>query len=464
MEKLEALSPLDGRYRSKSLELLPFFSDFAFFKYRVFVELEYLIYFLKFTGVSKLLAKKFTATLRKIRNTSMADFELFKKIDTQGTKKIKATNHDVKAIEYLIKEKLNRQKLNEIANYVHFALTSDDVNNIAYALMLSDSLEKSIIPQVNNVHRELTKIAKKFRSSVLLARTHGQAAIPTTFGKEINVFANRIGRKLQMLSKISLGAKINGATGTYAAHVVSFPKLNWMKFSKRFIETLNKNRKIKLKTILVTTQIEPHDSLVEIFDCIKHINNILIGLNQDLWSYMSHGLIEQRPIRGEIGSSTMPHKINPIDFENSEGNLGMANALLAFLVTKLPISRLQRDLSDSTVLRNISVALGYCLVGYKSLLKGLSRISFNEQAAAQELDQHPEVLTEAIQVLLKREGVFDAYEQLKERSRGKVTRLADLHKLVEELDLDKGIKLRIKNLKPANYIGLAGILSTIRDE
>jgi len=464
MEKLEALSPLDGRYRSKSLELLPFFSDFAFFKYRVFVEVEYLIYFLKFTGVSKLLAKKFTATLRKIRNTSMADFELFKKIDTQGTKKIKATNHDVKAIEYLIKEKLNRQKLNEIANYVHFALTSDDVNNIAYALMLSDSLEKSIIPQVNNVHRELTKIAKKFRSSVLLARTHGQAAIPTTFGKEINVFANRIGRKLQMLSKISLGAKINGATGTYAAHVVSFPKLNWMKFSKRFIETLNKNRKIKLKTILVTTQIEPHDSLVEIFDCIKHINNILIGLNQDLWSYMSHGLIEQRPIRGEIGSSTMPHKINPIDFENSEGNLGMANALLAFLVTKLPISRLQRDLSDSTVLRNISVALGYCLVGYKSLLKGLSRISFNEQAAAQELDQHPEVLTEAIQVLLKREGVFDAYEQLKERSRGKVTRLADLHKLVEELDLDKGIKLRIKNLKPANYIGLAGILSTIRDE
>ena len=464
MEKLEALSPLDGRYRSKSLELLPFFSDFAFFKYRVFVEVEYLIYFLKFTGVSKLLAKKFTATLRKIRNTSMADFELFKKIDTQGTKKIKATNHDVKAIEYLIKEKLNRQKLNEIANYVHFALTSDDVNNIAYALMLSDSLEKSIIPQINNVHRELTKIAKKFRSSVLLARTHGQAAIPTTFGKEINVFANRIGRKLQMLSKIFLGAKINGATGTYAAHVVSFPKLNWMKFSKRFIETLNKNRKIKLKTILVTTQIEPHDSLVEIFDCIKHINNILIGLNQDLWSYMSHGLIEQRPIRGEIGSSTMPHKINPIDFENSEGNLGMANALLAFLVTKLPISRLQRDLSDSTVLRNISVALGYCLVGYKSLLKGLSRISFNEQAAAQELDQHPEVLTEAIQVLLKREGVFDAYEQLKERSRGKVTRLADLHKLVEELDLDKGIKLRIKNLKPANYIGLAGILSTIRDE
>ena len=461
--EIETLSPLDGRYRQKSAELLPFFSEQALFKYRVFVETEYLIHFINLTGASKTPAKKYTAGLKNISRTNTADFTLFKKIETRGYKKIKATNHDIKAVEYFIKEKLKQQGLREIENYVHFGLTSDDVNNLAYALALSDSLEALIIPQINSLHTQLATLAKKQSGSVMLARTHGQPATPTTFGKEINVFASRLAKKLHILSQISLGAKLNGATGTYAAHMVAFPKLNWLKFSKGFIEMLNKGRMIKLKATVVTTQIEPHDSLVEVFDCIKHINNILIGLDQDLWTYISRGLVTQRPVRGEIGSSTMPHKVNPIDFENSEGNMGLANALLAFLGNKLPISRLQRDLSDSTVLRNIGVALGYSLIGYKSLSAGLSKIAFNEHRASQELDEHPEVLTEAIQILLRKEGVFDAYEKLKDRSRGKSITTKGLQDLIDELDIDEATKLRIKKLRPADYIGLAAVLATITE-
>jgi adenylosuccinate lyase len=457
MEELESLSPLDSRYRSKSAELLPFFSEFAFFRYRVFVEIEYLIRFLAITETSTGSA----TALRKISKVTPADFNLFKKIETRGYKKIKATNHDVKAIEYFIKEKLSGPERKAITAYVHFGLTSDDVNNIAYALMLSDALAKSILPQVTQLHNELRSIAKKHRSSVLLARTHGQPAIPTTFGKEMKVFAYRIGKKLEILNNISLGAKLNGATGTYAAHLIAFPKVDWLKFSENFIDSLNKNRKIKLKATLVTTQVEPHDSLVEVLDCIKHINNILIGLDQDLWQYVSRGLVTQMPVRGEIGSSTMPHKVNPIDFENSEGNLGLANALLAFLSSKLPISRLQRDLSDSTVMRNIGVALGYTLVGYKSLSVGLNKITFNEQEASREIDQHPEVLTEAIQVLLKKEGVYNAYEKLKDKTRGKSIAIKDLQQLVDKLDINEEVKLRIKKLKPADYIGLAVVLATL---
>ncbi len=463
METIETLSPLDSRYRQRSAELLPFFSEQAFFKYRVFIEVEYLVHFLNLTRVGNIPVKKYTAGLKKISRTRVANFTLFKKIETRGHKKIKATNHDVKAIEYFIKEKLKQLGLNEIATYVHFGLSSDDVNNIAYALALSDALEKSIIPQISNLHKQLAKLAKNHKGSVLLARTHGQPATPTTFGKEMNVFANRLEKKLRILSQASLGAKLNGATGTYAAHVVAFPDINWMKFSKSFIESLNKGRKIKLRLSLVTTQIEPHDRLIEIFDCIKHINNILIGLDQDLWNYISRGLIVQRVKRGETGSSTMPHKVNPIDFENSEGNLGITNALLTFMGNKLPISRLQRDLSDSTVLRNIGVALGYSLVGYKSLSKGLGRVAFNEREAFQEVGSHPELLTEAIQVILKKEGIADAYEKLKDRSRGKKIMLEDLHKWVEELDLDEETKLRLLKLKPSDYIGLAKILSTQRE-
>jgi adenylosuccinate lyase len=462
--ELETLSPLDGRYRQRSAELLPFFSEQALFKYRVFVETEYLIHFLNLTRISKIPTKKYTAGLKKISRTNTADFTLFKKFETIGYKRIKATNHDIKAVEYFIKEKLKQQGLSEISNYVHFALTSDDVNNIAYALALSDALEATIIPKISILRTQLSALAKKNRGSVMLARTHGQPATPTTFGKEMNVFANRLEKKLQILSSSSLGAKLNGATGTYAAHIVAFPEFNWLKFSKSFIESLNKGRKLKLIPTLVTTQIEPHDRMIEVFDCIKHINNILIGLDQDVWNYISRGLVVQRAKRGEAGSSTMPHKVNPIDFENSEGNLGIANALLAFMVNKLPISRLQRDLSDSTVLRNIGVALGYSLVAYKSLSKGLGKISFNTSEAAQELDDHPEILTEAIQVILKKKGIPNAYEKLKDRSRGKKITLEDLHKWLGELKLDEETKARLQKLKPSDYIGLAKVLATLREQ
>jgi adenylosuccinate lyase len=461
--EIETLSPLDGRYRQKSAELLPFFSEQALFKYRVFVETEYLIHFLNLTGACKIPAKKYTAGLKKISRTNVADFTLFKKIETHGYKKIKATNHDIKAVEYFIKEKLKQYGLNEITNYVHFGLTSDDVNNIAYGLALSDAIEASVLPQISGLHKQLSTLAKAYSGSVILARTHGQPATPTTFGKEMNVFANRLAKKLQILSKSSLGAKLNGATGTYAAHMVAFPNIDWMKFTKSFIEALNKGRKIKLRPSLVTTQIEPHDRMVEVFDCIKHINNILIGLDQDLWNYISRGLVVQRANRGEAGSSTMPHKVNPIDFENSEGNLGIANALLTFMANKLPISRLQRDLSDSTVLRNTGVALGYSLVAYKSLSNGLDRIAFNTVGAVQEVNEHPEILTEALQIILKTEGIADAYEKLKDRTRGKKIDLEDLRQWVEELDLDQETKHRLQKLNPTDYIGLAKVLSTLRE-
>lgn len=461
--EVETLSPLDGRYRQKSTELLPFFSEHSLFKYRVFVETEYLIHFLNLTRVSKTPAKKYMAGLKKISRTTAADFTLFKKIETIGYKKIKATNHDIKAVEYFIKEKLKQEGLSEIANYLHFGLTSDDVNNIANALALSDALEAPIIPQISNLHAQLATLAKTHRDSVMLARTHGQPASPTTFGKEMNVFATRLAKKLQLLRRSSLGAKLNGATGTYAAQVVAFPEFDWMKFSKSFIASLNKGRNIKLEASLVTTQIEPHDRMIEIFDCIKHVNNILIGLDQDLWNYISRGLVVQRSKRGETGSSTMPHKVNPIDFENSEGNLGLANALLAFMVNKLPISRLQRDLSDSTVLRNIGVALGYSLVAYKSLSKGLAGIALNTRQAEQEVNDHPEILTEAIQVILKTRGIPDAYEKLKDRSRGKKITLEDLREWVEELDLDQETRRHLLKLAPTDYIGLAKVLSTLRE-
>ncbi len=461
--EIETLSPLDGRYRQKSAELLTFFSEQALFKYRVLVEIEYLTHFLNLTGASKIPAKKYTAKLQKISRTNIADFTLFKKIENVGYKKIKATNHDIKAVEYFIKEKLKQQGLSEIADYVHFGLTSDDVNNIAHALALSDALEAAIIPHISSLHKQLAALAKAHRGSVMLARTHGQPATPTTFGKEMNVFANRLAKKLRLLGKSSLGAKLNGATGTYAAHVVAFPEFNWMNFSRSFIASLNKGRRIKLESSLVTTQIEPHDRTIEVFDCIKHINNILIGLDQDLWNYISHGLVVQRSRRSETGSSTMPHKVNPIDFENSEGNLGLANALLTFMVNKLPISRLQRDLSDSTVLRNTGVALGHSLVAYKSLSKGLDGIDFNTREAAQELNEHPEILTEAIQIILKKAGIVDAYEKIKDRSRGKKITREDLRQWLEELDLDEETKHRLQKLKPTDYIGLAKVLSTLRE-
>lgn len=463
MDYFETLNPLDSRYKTSTSPLVPFFSEFAFFKYRVFVEIEYLIYFLSVTDLSRDLKKSNTELLREIQNVTIADFKLFRKIEKQGYKKIKATNHDVKAIEYFIKEKLHRVKLGSISQYVHFALTSDDTNNLAYALMISDCMEKVIIPEIENINSEILKLSEKYSKSVLLAKTHGQPATPSTFGKEMNVYANRLRRKLRDLKTMSIGAKLNGATGTYAAHYVSFPNVNWVKFTKELIQELNLNRKVKLKATIITTQIEPHDSLVELFDHIRHINNILIGFDQDIWNYISNRLIIQKIVSGEVGSSTMPHKVNPIDFENSEGNLGISNSLLIFLSNKLPITRLQRDLSDSTVMRNIGTSFGYSLVGYKSLLKGLGKISFNEERAQQEINEHPEILAEAIQVVLKKEGIKNGYEIMKDLSQNTNFDMDKVIILLESAKVNKTTIDYIKNLKPSEYIGIASKLAIMQE-
>jgi adenylosuccinate lyase len=463
MDYIETLNPLDSRYKTQTYPLVPFFSDFAFFKYRVTVEIEYLIFLLNITKASNSITKGDTDQLREIQNVTNTDFNLFKRIEKQGYKKIKATNHDVKAIEYFIKEKLRSANLDAISQYVHFALTSDDTNNLAYALMISDSLEKVIIPEIETIYTEIFLLAKKYSKSVLLAKTHGQPATPTTFGKEMNVYATRLEKKLHNLKTLNIGAKLNGATGTYAAHYVAFPNVNWIKFTKDFIQQLNTNKKVKLKATILTTQIEPHDSLVELFDDIRHVNNILMGLDQDIWNYISNKLIIQKLVSGEIGSSTMPHKINPIDFENSEGNLGISNSILIFLSNKLPISRLQRDLSDSTVMRNIGTSFGYSLVGYKSLLKGLSKISFNDVRAQQEISEHPEVLSEAIQVILKKDGIKNGYEIMKDLSQNTSFDMNKIVSFLESAKVSKKTIEYIKNLKSSEYIGIASKLSTLQE-
>lgn len=444
-----AISPLDGRYFEKTRALVPYFSEEALMKYRIIMEAEYLIA-LSLLGKTK---RKFTIKeIKTIKNI----YEKFNDSSYEEIKNIeKTTNHDVKAVEYFIKRKLAKTSLKDSIEWIHFSLTSEDTNNIAHALMLSDSLGEAVIPTITKIISELNILAKKYKNLPMLARTHGQPASPTTFGKEIRVFAVRLEKQLKILKNLKIEAKLNGATGNYNAHAVAYPNTNWLQFSKKFIEVLNKNRSQKLQVNLITTQIECHDSYVTIFDSIKRINTILMDFDQDIWRYISDNWITQKPKAGEIGSSTMPHKINPIDFENSEGNLGLANALFEFFARKLPISRLQRDLSDSTVERNFGVAFGYSYLAYLSLLKGLSKISVNENKIKEDLNNHPEIITEAIQTILRREGEKMPYEKLKELTRGKQVTLDDIHEFIDTLEVGEKIKKELKKITPENYIGLA---------
>ena len=370
------------------------------------------------------------------------------------------TNHDVKAVEYFIKEKLLKTSLKDCIEWVHFGLTSEDTNNISYALILSDSLEKEIIPIISKIISELNTFAKKYKDLPMLARTHGQSASPTTFGKEFKVFEEGLKSQLSQLKNQKISAKINGATGNYNALNIAYPKIDWINFSKNFINSFNKIRTSKLAPNLITTQIEPHDSYIELFDTLKRINYIMIDFNQDIWRYISDGWVDQKTKEGEIGSSTMPHKINPIDFENSEGNLGLANALFEFYARKLPISRLQRDLSDSTVERSFGTAFGHSYLAYISLLKGLSKIIVNEIKIKEDLMAHPEVITEAIQTILRREGIKMPYEKLKTLARGKVLTLKDIHEFINTLEVSDKIKKELLKITPENYTGLAGKLAS----
>lgn len=449
-----AINPLDGRYFEKTRELAEYFSEEALMKYRVMVEGEY---FIALSLLGKTALRKINSSeIKKIKDLyvlSEKDFTRIKEIE-------KTTNHDVKAVEYFIKEKLKNTSLKDSLEWTHFGLTSYDINTPARGMMLSGALENVVIPKISDIIKNIEELSRKYKNLPMLARTHGQPASPTTFGKEMNVFAVRIKKQLEILGNIKVSVKFSGATGNFNAHYVAYPKIDWVKFSNDFINELNKNKTIKLELNLPTTQIDPHDSEAEIFDCVRRINTILIGLNQDIWHYIGDEWLEQKAVKGEIGSSAMPHKINPIDFENSEGNLGLANALFEFFARKLPISRLQRDLSDSTVERAFGTAFGHSFLAYTSLLKGLGKISVNETRIKEDLNAHPEVIAEAIQTILRREGAEFPYEKLKELTRGKSVTMQDFAQFIDKLKVAPNVKAELKKITPENYTGLASKLAS----
>ena len=443
--KLNTISPLDGRYTKDAQKLSDYFSESALIKYRLLVEIEYLIMLGDEKQVLELepLSISDRSKLRRI----------YKSFGDDEAKRVKAietaTNHDVKAVEYYIRERLDKMNKKRLFPWVHFAITSEDINNLSYSLMWQNAVLDVYIPDLDSLIKKLKNTSKTYSTTPMLAMTHGQSATPTTFGKELAVFTKRLARQLRQLKSHKLLGKFGGATGTWAAHNVAYPKIDWSGFSRKFIQRMG------LEPNLVTTQIEPHDSIVESYHILIRINTILIDLCRDLWSYISRGIIQQKKIPGEVGSSAMPHKINPIHFENAEGNLGIANALLNHLSNKLPISRMQRDLTDSTVLRNQGVAMGHGFIAIKNILKGFRRITINKNSMARELDDHWEVLAEAVQTILRKTGSPDAYEQLKQLTRGvRITEDA-LREFVTHLRIPKKDKDLLNQLTPANYIGLA---------
>jgi adenylosuccinate lyase len=457
LSKINALSPLDGRYKKYTEGLVPYFSEAASMKYKVLMECEYLIALSETQGFGiRKLSEEEEAMIRKIYESfSASDAQIISDIELKGYKNIKATNHDFKAIEYFIKDKFGQTSLKDCVEWIHFGLTSEDASNIAYGLMLSESLKQVYLPVLEDLISKISRLAKDNAKIPMLSRTHGQPASPTTFGKEFAIFAARLEKYLSNLKNVKIFAKLNGAVGNYNALAVAYPQIDWINFSKKFIDQINQQRKVNLEVNLLTTQIEPHDSYVELFDVMRHINTILLDFNQDVWRYVSDGWIIQKPVEGEVGSSTMPHKINPWFLENSEGNLGMANAMFTYFAAKLPVSRLQRDLSDSTVQRNFGSAIGHCLIGFGYLTNQLGRIAVNEQKAKEDLENHPEVIAEAIQTILRREGAVMPYEKLKDLTRGRNTTLNDLRKFIDGLNVPDKVKKELKEITPVNYIGLA---------
>lgn len=463
MSKLQSISPIDGRYRGTSLPLTTIFSEQGLMRYRIIVEGEYLIALSKINLKLRKITEKEEKTIRALYELKDIDAQIISDIEWKGYKTIKATDHDVKAVEYYMKDKLGGTSLKDVLEWIHFGLTSEDTNNLSYALMIRDGVEV-LSKKAEEVLHQINFLVKAHAKLPMLARTHGQSASPTTFGKEFKVFASRIERQLKELKSKKILAKLNGATGNYNAHISAYPKIDWIKFTKTFVSNLNKLdiKTIKLEANLFTTQIEPHDATIEIFDCIRRLNTILIDFNQDMWRYISDEWIVQKPVEGAVGSSTMPHKVNPIKFENSEGNLGLANSLFEFFARKLPISRLQRDLTDSTVQRNYGVAFAHSFIAYEYLLKGLSRVSVNELKVKEVLNSHPEVIAEAIQTVLRCEGVSMPYEKLKALTRGKKVTEKDFENFIEELQVSEVIKKELKKFTPENYVGLASVLSNLK--
>ena len=448
---LTAISPTDGRYFVQTDPLRELFSEYGLIHNRVRIEILWLIALSKdkeIKEVPKFSAKLISKLTSIIKNFSQKDALAIKKIE-------KVTNHDVKAIEYWLKDSLkNEKEINKANEFIHFACTSEDINNLAYALMLKEGLRTVLIPSIESILKQVTIYSTKFSEISMLAKTHGQTASPTTMGKEFANFGYRIKRQIVQLKKQEVLGKINGAVGNFNAHISAYPKKNWQKFSKEFITSIG------LVYNPYTTQIEPHDFMVEIFQTISRVNTILIDFNRDIWAYISNGYFKQRAIKNEVGSSTMPHKVNPIDFENSEGNLGISNAILNHFSEKLPISRLQRDLTDSTVLRNIGLAFGFSLIAYKSCLKGLTKLEINKVRINQDLDQAWEVLAEPIQTVMRKSKIKNPYEKLKNLTRGNQNiNKESLHSFIKLLNLPKKDKDYLLSLTPQNYIGVAASLA-----
>jgi adenylosuccinate lyase len=447
---LTALSPLDGRYAAKLEPLRDHFSEYGLIRNRVRVEIEWL----KALAAADEIAEcaGFSAATIAELDTVMAQFSL---TDAEAIKAIEATtNHDVKAMEYWLKERLaGNAEVMRVSEFIHFGCTSEDINNVSHALMLKDAISANLLPGIDGLIARLRELAHQLADLPMLAHTHGQPATPTTLGKEMANIAARLIRTRKQIAAVSLTAKFNGAVGNYNAHLSAYPQLDWESFNRAFIEALG------LEFNPYTIQIEPHDAMAELFDAMARANTILIDADRDLWQYISLGYFKQKLKAGEIGSSTMPHKVNPIDFENSEGNLGLANAVLRHLAEKLPISRLQRDLTDSTVLRNMGVAFGYTLLAFDSTLRGLNKLEANPKRLAEDLDNAWEVLAEPVQTVMRRFGVPNPYEQLKELTRGKGIEQDALRAFIAQLAIPEADRQRLLAMTPSSYIGKAAELA-----
>ncbi len=446
LNALTAISPVDGRYGSKTQSLRSIFSEFGLTRFRVLVEIRWLQQLSNHEAIAEVPA--FSDATNQQLNGITDEFNVE---DAQRIKDIeRTTNHDVKAVEYFLKEKIaGNPELEAVSEFIHFACTSEDINNLSHGLMLHTGLEQVLIPTLENVVNAITNLAHAYADMPILSRTHGQTASPSTMGKEMANVVARLRRQLEQIKSTPILGKINGAVGNYNAHISAYPEIDWAENAQNFVTSLG------LRWNPYTTQIEPHDYIADLFDALCRFNTILIDFDRDVWGYISLGYFKQKTIAGEIGSSTMPHKVNPIDFENSEGNLGIANAIMTHLSQKLPISRWQRDLTDSTVLRNLGVGFAHSLIAYEASLKGISKLEINEQRLAQDLDAAWEVLAEPIQTVMRRYGIEKPYEKLKELTRGKAITQPALAQFIDGLAIPEEEKVRLKALSPASYIGNA---------
>ena len=446
LSSLTAVSPLDGRYASKDEELRSIFSEYGLMRFRVQVELTWLKHLAECPQIKEVPA--FSQETVAFIDSIIKNFSVEDALDIK--KREAVTNHDVKAVEYFLKDKTkDNAEIAGVREFIHFACTSEDINNNSHALMLKTARDEAILPVMDKVIAEIVELAHKYADIPLLARTHGQPASPTTIGKEMATFAYRLKKQRDAYANVVILGKMNGAVGNWNAHSIAYPEVDWESFAREFEADLG------LTMNPYTTQIESHDYMAEMFDAVDRFNTILIDFDRDIWGYISYGTFTQKTIKGEIGSSTMPHKVNPIDFENSEGNLGIANALFKHLGNKLPISRFQRDLTDSTVLRNLGVAFGYCLIAWKSTLKGISKLQANPEHTAAELNDNWEVLAEPYQTVMRRVGIANPYEKLKELTRGRKVTEEIMENFLANLDMSDEDKALLKDLTPATYIGKA---------